>query len=104
MYTTKTTKSSRSDAHTFEVRQLDAAVVADHHVLNVSLAIDKRTNLAACLMRQLAQLSCEFRGDDLVRRYAPSVQLFDAPQLIWFQPQSIAENAANRSILSGGGL
>ena len=43
-------------------------------------------------------------SDYLVGRYAPSVQLFDAPQLIWFQPQSIAQNAANGSILSGGGL
>jgi hypothetical protein len=50
----------------------------------VTLAIDERSDLAACFVRQLAQLASKFRGDDLVWRYAPSVQLFDAPQLIWF--------------------
>ena len=44
----------------------------------------ERTDLAACLMRQLAQLPCEFRCHDLVGRYTASVQLFNAPQLIWF--------------------
>ena len=86
MYATKTAKPARSDANAFEVRQLDATVVADHHVLNVSLPIDERAELAACLVRQLAKLPCEFRGDDLVGRYTASVQLFYAPQLIRFQP------------------
>ena len=90
MNTTKPTKSSRSDANAFEIRQLDTAVVADHHVLDMSLAIDKRADLAACFMRQLAQLPCEFRCYDLVGRYTASVQLFNAPQLIWFQPLSVA--------------
>lgn len=90
MYTTKTAKPSRGDAHAFEVGKLDAAIIADHHVLNMSLAIDERTDLTACLVRQLAQLPCEFRGNDLVGRYTPSVQLFNAPQLIWLQPLSVA--------------
>ena len=84
MYATQPAKSSRSDANAFEVGQFDAAVVADHHVLNVSLAIDEGADLSACFVRQLAQLASKFVCDDLVRRYAPSVQLFDAPQLIWF--------------------
>ena len=90
MYTTKTAKPSRGHAHAFEVRQLDAAVVADHHVLDMSLAIDERADLTACLVRQLAQLPCEFRCNDLVGRYTASVQLFNAPQLIWFKPESVA--------------
>ena len=84
MNTTKPTKSSRSDANAFEVRQLDTAVVADHHVLNVTLAIDECADLSACFVRQFAQLASKLRGDNLVGRYAPSVQLFNAPQLIWF--------------------
>jgi len=54
--------------------------------LNVSLSIDERAELPACLMRQLAQLPREFRCHDLVGRYTASVQLLDAPQLIRFQP------------------
>ena len=81
---TKTAKPARCDAHAFEVRQLDAPVVADHHVLDVSLAIDEGTDLPACFVRQFAELASKFVCDDLVWRYAPSVQLFYAPQLIWF--------------------
>ena len=84
VYTAKTTKSSRSDTHAFEVGELDATVVADHDVLNMSLAIDERADLSACFVRQFAQLPGKFMCDDLVWRYAPSVQLFYAPQLIWF--------------------
>ena len=82
--TTKPAKSSRSDAYTFEIRQLDTTIVADHHVLNVPLTVDECTDLSACFVGQFAKLASKFRGDDLVRRYASSVQLFDAPQLIWF--------------------
>ena len=84
MNTTKPTKSSRRDANAFEIRQLDTPVIADHHVLNVSLAVDEGADLSACFVGQFAQLASKFGCDDLVGRYASSVQLFDAPQLIWF--------------------
>lgn len=77
-------KSTRSDAHAFEVGKLDAFVVADHYVLDVALAIDQRADLPACFMREFTQLSSEFRCNDLIGRYAPGIQLFDAPQLIGF--------------------
>jgi hypothetical protein len=50
MNAAQTAKSSRSDAHAFEVRQLDATVVADHHVLNVTLPVDESADLAACFV------------------------------------------------------
>jgi len=50
----------------------------------MSLAIDEGADLPACFVRQFAELSSKFVCDDLVWRYAPSVQLFYAPQLIWF--------------------
>jgi hypothetical protein len=50
----------------------------------MSLAIDERADLSACFVRQFAKLASKFMCDDLVWRYAPSVQLFYAPQLIWF--------------------
>jgi hypothetical protein len=86
VHATQTAKSSRGDANTLEVRQLDATVVAHHHVLNVTLAVDQGADLPSCFVGQLAKLARKLRGDDLIGRYAPSVQLFDAPQLIWFQP------------------
>jgi hypothetical protein len=50
----------------------------------MSLAIDQGSDLASRFVRQLAQLAGEFGSDYLVWRYAASVQLFDAPQLVWF--------------------
>ena len=47
MNATQSAKASRSDAHTFEIRQFDAAVVADHHILHVPFAIDERADLSA---------------------------------------------------------
>ena len=90
MHATQAAKSSRSDANAFEVRQLDATIVAYHHVLNMALAVDEGSDLPSCFVGQFAKLPCKLRCDDLIGRYAPSVQLFNAPQLIWFQPESVA--------------
>lgn len=84
VHTTESAESSGSDADALKIRKLDTPVVAHHDVLNVALAINERANLSACFVRQLAELASKFRSDDLVWGYAPSVQLFDAPQLIWF--------------------
>lgn len=84
MYTSKTAKPPRRDAYAFEIRQLDTAVVTHHHILNVTLPVYQSADLSSCFVRQFAQLASKLRRDDLVWRYAPSVQLFDAPQLIWF--------------------
>ena len=79
VHAAKSSEPARSDANTFEVWKLDAAIVANHHILNVSLPVDECTDLPASLVRQFAELSSEFRCDDLVGRYAASVQLFYAP-------------------------
>ncbi len=75
-------KTSRSDADAFEIGQFDAANIAHHHVLHVTLAIDQRADLSACFVRQLAHLASKFGSDYLARRYAPGVQLFYAPDLV----------------------
>jgi len=58
--------------------------------LNVTLSVDESPDLPACFVGEFAELAGKLRSDDLIGRYAPSVQLFDAPQLIWFQPESVA--------------
>ena len=50
VHATKSAKPSRRDAHAFEIRQFDAAIVADHHVLHVTLAIDERADLSTCFV------------------------------------------------------
>jgi hypothetical protein len=54
--------------------------------LNVTLTVNECADLAACFVGKLAELTRKLRGDDLIGRYTPSVQLFDAPELIWFKP------------------
>ena len=84
VHAAQSAKPSGSNANTFEVGQFDTTIVAHHHVLDMSLAIDECADLPSRFVRQFAQLASEFRSDYLVWRYAASVQLFDAPQLIWF--------------------
>jgi hypothetical protein len=50
----------------------------------VAFAIDQRADLSAGFVRQLAHLASKFGSDYLAGRYAPAVQLFYAPDLIWF--------------------
>jgi hypothetical protein len=49
----------------------------------VTFAIDERANLSAYFVGKLADLASEFVGDYLSGRYAPTVQLFYAPDLVW---------------------
>jgi len=90
MHTAQSAKPTRSDANSFEVGKFNRAIVSDHYVLNVTFTINEHTDLPARFMRKFAELAGKFRSNDLIGRYAPSVQLFDAPQLIWFQPESVA--------------
>ena len=47
MHAAQSAKSSRSDTHAFEVGQFDAAVIANHHILDMSLAVDQGSDLAS---------------------------------------------------------
>jgi hypothetical protein len=48
----------------------------------VTLAIDQYADLSTGFVRQFADLASEFVSDDLPRRYASTVQLFYAPDLV----------------------
>jgi hypothetical protein len=73
------------DAHAFQIRQFNTAVVAHHYVFNVTFAVDQRSNLTSRFVREFRQLAGKLRGDNLVRRNAPCVQLLNAAQLIGLQ-------------------
>ncbi|MFL6254477.1 MAG: hypothetical protein ACJ74T_05620 [Pyrinomonadaceae bacterium] len=79
-------KASLADARALEVGPLDAACVADDDRLDVALAVDERADLAPRLVRKLGELARELGRDDLLRRDAPRVEFFDAPQLVGLQP------------------
>ena len=53
VHTSKPAKPAGRDANAFEVRKFNTAIVANHHVLNVSGAIDQRADLPARFVRQL---------------------------------------------------
>ncbi|HVS20572.1 MAG TPA: hypothetical protein VHD88_01925, partial [Pyrinomonadaceae bacterium] len=57
---------------------------------DVALSIDQRADLTPDFMRQLAKLAGKFCGDDLVRRNATLVELFNAPQLVWLKTLRVA--------------
>jgi hypothetical protein len=47
---TEAAKPACRDTHTFEVWQLNSAIIANHDVLHVTLAIDEHTDLSASLV------------------------------------------------------
>jgi len=77
------TKATFSHAHALKVRKLDAPVVADRDILNVTLPIDQRAYLASRLMRQLTELSSKLGADNLIRLNSARIELFNAAKLIW---------------------
>jgi hypothetical protein len=95
MDATKTAEAIDSDAYAFEVRQLNAAIIAYHHMFYVTTTIDKRPNLSSGLVRQLGKLPGKFRSHDLVGSNSPCVELGDASELIWLETGSVAENVFN---------
>ena len=78
----ETPKAPGGHADTFEVRQLDAAVIADHDVFDMALTIYQDTNLSTCLVRKLGYLPGKLGGQDLVRWDSPRVEFLYAAQLI----------------------
>jgi len=91
VHTTKATKAIYGDTDPFEIRQLDAPIVADHHVLDVTGAIDKRADLSTNFMGKLGELASEFGCEYLVRGNPPGVKLFDAAKLIWLEARGVSD-------------
>ncbi len=83
VYAAQAAKAIARHANSLEVGEFDSARVADDHELNVTLAVNQRSNLAACFVREFAELSGKFRRDDLVRGNATLIEFFNPPQLIW---------------------
>ena len=90
MYAAQTPESSGGNTHTLEVRQLDFTIVANHHVLDVTLSINEYSNLPSRFVRKLSQLSGKLGGDDLIWRYPARVEFFYTTKLVWLEAQSIA--------------
>jgi len=50
MHAAKSAKPSGGDANALEVRQLNAPVVSDHDIFDMTLSIDQGANLPVCLI------------------------------------------------------
>jgi hypothetical protein len=79
------------DADTFEVRKLDAPVISNHHIFDVTTAIDERADLSPRFVREFGQLAREFGCQYLVWRDPPGVELFDAANLIRLQAGGVSD-------------
>ena len=97
VYAAKPAKAVGGDARAAQVGEFDATSVADDDVFDVTFAVNQDSDLAAGFMREFRKLAREFRRDDLLRRDAAGVQLFDAAKLVRFQTRSIALYGANVS-------
>jgi hypothetical protein len=82
MNTTKPAEAPGRNADTLEVRQLDAPVIAYHHVFDMALPIYQSTDLPAGLVRKLGYLPGKLGRQNSVRRDTPRVEFLYATQLI----------------------
>ncbi len=86
-------------AHALEVGQHDRARVAYDYVLDVARAIHQHAYLPAYFVRDFRELPRELLRDDLVRRDAPVVKLFQALNLVLLETLKITLNIANSYLL-----
>jgi hypothetical protein len=91
MDATQTAKAIRGHPNAFEVWQFNPAIVPNHHIFDVTTSIDERAYLSPRLMRQLGELTREFRSDNLLRGNSSGVKLFDPAKLIGFQARSVSD-------------
>jgi hypothetical protein len=97
MQAAKSAEASLSHAHSFKVREDNAASVSHDYVFDVAFSVYKDAYLAINLMRQFSQLPRELLSDDLPRRDAPLVELVEALNLIRLQSLNVSFDAANNS-------
>src|SRR5438045_6644888 len=86
----QTAEAITCHAHALEIGQLNAPRIADNDVFDVAFAVDERANLAISFMGEFAKLSSKLRSQNLTRRNASLIQLFDPPSLIWLKTLRVA--------------
>jgi hypothetical protein len=95
----QTAKSAFAGARSFEIGHFDLLRVADHHIFDVTFAVEQNADLPVDLVRNLRKLAREFGRNDLARSDATRKELFNAAQLILFKTVGVSENVANKKIL-----
>jgi hypothetical protein len=87
---TKTTEAIHSYPDALEIRQFDASIVANYHVLNMAASINQRPQLSASFMGQFSQLPREFRRHNLVRSDAPGIEFGYSAELILLESGGVS--------------
>jgi hypothetical protein len=82
VHTPEAAKAARRDTNAFEIRKLDVARIAHHHVFNMAFAIDERPNLPTSLMGKFGKLSRKFRCNNQVRGNTSCVEFFYPAKLV----------------------
>jgi hypothetical protein len=102
VYGAQATEATLADARAFQVGPLDASRVADDDRFDIAFAVDERADLSACLVGELRELARELGRDNLLRRDAPRVEFFDAPELVGFESLRVALYVTDCSSSVGG--
>ncbi|MEP6568433.1 MAG: hypothetical protein ABJC10_01560 [Acidobacteriota bacterium] len=91
MHTAQATKAIDCDPNAFEVGKLDSPIVTDHHVFDVTTAVDERADLSTYLVGKFGELARELRGQNLVRGDPLGVEFFYAAKLILLKASSVSD-------------
>ena len=93
----KSTKMGATASHSSDVRQVESAVVADHHPFNISAPIEQEAHLARHFGGQFAQGACQLRAYKLPGPYASVVKILDSLELAGFKALGIAKKVFDNS-------
>ncbi|MEK6301362.1 MAG: hypothetical protein AABO41_11615 [Acidobacteriota bacterium] len=97
--TAQPAKTIRAHTNALQVGKNNAVGVSNDDVLDVSVSIDQYAYLPVELVRCFRELTGEFLSDDLTRRNAPLVELFEAVNLIGLESLKVPFDVANGSFL-----
>ena len=82
MNAAKAAKTSGGNTRTAKIRHLDLLRGADHHVFDLTFAIEENTDLPSGFVRDLGHLPCKLLRNDLAGCNTSRAELFNAAYLI----------------------
>jgi hypothetical protein len=91
----QTAESDIACTDTANVGKLKLERVTHDHLLDLSPAVDERSDLPTHLAREFGEVASELRAGHLTGTYSPPEGGLQALQLVWLEPQSISADGRN---------
>ena len=87
---TQPSQSQDSGSISGELWNGESLLVTDDHEGDGSSSFDENTDLTPDFSREVAEKTGQFRGNDLLRRNSPPVNVLQSSQLVRFQADDVS--------------